>query len=38
MKNKITIVAGIIALLAAVVMGSVFYTIDETEPVVVTQF
>ncbi len=38
MKNTFTIVAGVIVLLAAVVMGSVFYTIDETEQVVVTQF
>ena len=38
MKNMFNIVAGIIVLLVAVVIGGVFYTIDETEQVVVTQF
>ena len=38
MKNTFNIVAGIIFLLAAVVVGGVFYTIDETEQVIVTQF
>ena len=38
MKNTFNIVAGIIVLLVAVVVGGVFYTIDETEQVVVTQF
>jgi len=38
MKNTFNIVVGIIVLLVAVIVGGVFYTIDETEQVVVTQF
>jgi len=38
MKNTFNIVAGIVVLLAALAIGGVFYTIDETEQVVVTQF
>ena len=38
MKNTFTIVVGILVLLAALAAGSIFYTIDETEQVVVTQF
>ena len=38
MKNTFNIVAGILVLLAALAAGSIFYTIDETEQVVVTQF
>jgi len=38
MKNTFNIVAGIIVLLAVIAVGGIFYTIDETEQVVVTQF
>jgi len=38
MKNMFNIVAGVIVLLVALVIGGVFYTIDETEQVVVTRF
>lgn len=38
MKNTLNIVAGVIVLIVALVVGGVFYTIDETEQVVVTQF
>jgi len=38
MKNTFNIVAGIIILLTVLVVSGIFYTIDETEQVVVTQF
>jgi len=38
MKNTFKIVAGIIALLAVLAAGGVFYTVDETQQVIVTQF
>jgi len=38
MKITFNVIAGIIVLLVALVVGGVFYTIDETEQVVVTQF
>jgi len=38
MKNKLTIIVGIIFLIGVVAIRGIFYTIDETEQVVVTQF
>lgn len=38
MKNTFNIIAGIVVLLAAFAVGGVFYTVDETQQVVVTQF
>jgi len=38
MKNTFNIVAGVIVLLIAIFIGGVFYTIDETEQVVITKF
>jgi len=38
MKNTFNIIVGIIFLLIVVAIGGIFYTIDETEQIVVTQF
>jgi len=38
MKNTVNIAIGIVCLLIAIAVGGIFYTIDETEQVVVTQF
>jgi len=38
MKNTLNIIIGIILLLAFLAVGGIFYTVDETEQVIVTQF